>query len=101
MIDTVLKDLRYAVRTLRKNPAFTAVVVLSLALGIGATSTIFSAINPIMLRPLPFADPDRLVAISSYETNVSDASAAPWREVNQPLHTRDISWNNRAGRNAR
>jgi len=64
MIDTLLKDLRYAVRTLRKSPAFTAVVVFSLALGIGATSTIFSAINPILLRPLPFEDPGRLVYIS-------------------------------------
>ena len=62
-IGALLSDLRYAVRTLRKSPSFTAVVVLSLALGIGATSTIFSALNPILLRPLPFPDSDRLVNI--------------------------------------
>ncbi len=89
MIDTLLKDLRYAVRTLRKSPAFTAVVVLSLALGIGATSTIFSAINPILLRPLPFADPDRLVYISENSPDQPDVGKPPrfatyleWKEHN-------------------
>ncbi len=89
MIDTLLKDLRYAVRTLRKSPAFTAVVVLSLGLGIGATSTIFSAINPILLRPLPFEDPGRLVIISERSPDRPDARELPrfatyreWKEHN-------------------
>lgn len=62
-LETFSQDIRYAARSLRKNPGFVAVVVLSLALGIGANSTIFSVINALLYRPLPFAHPDRLVAI--------------------------------------
>jgi putative ABC transport system permease protein len=59
----LLGDVRYALRTLRRSPLFTSVAVVTLALAIGATTTLYSALDTVMLRPLPFADPERLVQI--------------------------------------
>ena len=62
-IENVASDLRYAIRSLRRTPAFTAIIVLTLALSIGANSAIFSVIQGVLLRPLPYAQPDSLVRI--------------------------------------
>ena len=60
-MDTLSKDVRYGFRSLLKRPAFTVIAVITLALGIGANTAIFSTINALLLKPLPFPDPDRIV----------------------------------------
>ena len=67
--DAFRQDLRYALRTLRRDPAFAAFVVLIAGLGIGASSTVFSVVNTLLLRPLPFHEPDRLVWIANQDTS--------------------------------
>jgi predicted permease len=62
-IENVVADLRYGARMLRKNPGFTAVAVLTLTLGVGATAAIFSVVDGVLLRPLPYRDPSRLVSL--------------------------------------
>ncbi len=85
-MDTLMQDLRYALRTLTRNLAFSSVVVLTLALGIGANTGIFTVVNGVLLKPLPYPEPDRLLML--FERQLSDSTlgtVAPanffdWRE---------------------
>lgn len=87
-LETVLQDMRYAFRTLRSNPAFAATAVLSLALGIGANTAIFSIINAVMLRSLPVEDPAKLVQIGSKEIG-SELTNPIWEYLRD--HQRGLS----------
>jgi putative ABC transport system permease protein len=83
-------DLRYAVRTLRKSPVFTAATVLTMALTIGANTAIFSVVNAVLIRPLPFASPDRLMQVAEKNDRLNIPSFAAsvlnylsWKEQNR------------------
>src|SRR5262249_53061849 len=69
--DSLLRDVRYVFRVLRKNPGFTAVVVLTLALGIGATTLIFSVFYGVFFKPVSYRDPDRLVQVHIHDLSSS------------------------------
>src|SRR5580704_5398378 len=81
-----MNDLKFAVRTLRKSPGFTATAVLTLALGIGANTAIFSLVHAVILKPLPFREPARLIAIwDSYrpqfeKIGISPAELNAWQQ---------------------
>lgn len=77
-MDSIIKDIRYGMRGLLKRPGFTAIALVALALGIGANTAIFSLVNAVVIRPLPFPDPDRLVWVfGNIRNGGSRASVSP------------------------
>jgi putative ABC transport system permease protein len=89
-METLLQDLRYGFRVLAKNPGFSSIAIITLALGVGANTAIFSVVNAALLRPLPYQDPDRLVYVWSAEkarginqSTVSIPDLRDWRQQNR------------------
>ena len=81
-LETLFRDLRFALRALRRNPGFTATIVGTMALGIGASAAMFTVVDHVLLRPLPYSDPGSLVALE--ETNGSPGTwPTPWRDIEQ------------------
>src|SRR5262245_59665850 len=106
MLDAVIKDLRYGLRQLRRNPAFTTIAVLSLALGIGANTAIFQLVNAVRLRALPVVNPEELAYIDfsrgamrsgNFSTRSARFTFALWEEIRkqQQAFSGTMAWSAR------
>src|SRR5713226_7393559 len=105
-LESLARDLRFSLRTLRRTPGFTVIAVLVMALGIGANVALFTVVRGVLLKPLPFQDPDRLVML--YETGLHENDAeghntvsggmyAEWKKQNQSFSSLALARASRVG----
>lgn len=97
-LEMLRQDARFTLRTLRKSPGFALVAVLTLALGIGANTAVFSVVNGTLLRPLPYSDPDRIVVLKEIgedggEMAVTGPNFLDWRDTNRTFEGMAVHWN--------
>src|SRR5713101_4085541 len=88
-VETIIQDVRYALRTLRKAPTFTLTAVVTLALAIGANAVVFALVKAVLINPLPYGDPDRLLTVVESDSHTAHAdtiSAATFADVRRESH---------------
>jgi predicted permease len=95
-LEEFLQDLRFGTRTLRKNPGFAAIVILTLALGIGANTSLFSVVNGVLLNPLPYPNPEQLVTLHESKPNFDNGAISylnfrDWRKENRTFSSMAIA----------
>src|ERR1051325_8513287 len=107
-MDTLIKDLRYGIRSFLKRPGFLVIAVSTLALGIGATTAMFTVVNSVLLRPLQFPDPERIVLLDGInprqgitESNVSVPDIGDWQQQAQSFAARATRYTEGAPRPCR
>src|ERR1017187_10253457 len=91
-MNTLLQDIRYGIRTLAKTPGVPAIAILTLALGIGANSALFSVVNGVLLNPLPYSEPERLISVYANTSDFGHSSVTYLNFVDWQKNNRSFSW---------
>ena len=90
-LENIGRDVRYSLRGLRRTPGFTAIAILTLALGIGANTAIFTVVNGVLLRPLPYADPGRIVVLPGRGATVAPGTFLDWQDASRSYESMGLA----------